>query len=114
MVDTQVWQSLLESLKKQYNTLYGIIRMARPEFEPGEVTLTFGYAFHQKRANDPKNKKIITATLEEITGQKVSITCKYDKDATPLVTSHPETTIPTPPPPGSISAIFGGGEVIKQ
>lgn len=113
-VDTQVWQALLESLKKQYNTLYGIIRMARPEFEPGKVTLTFGFAFHQKRANDPKNKKIITSTLEEITGQKVSITCKYDKDATPLVTPPAEiSSSPASPALGAISNIFGGGEVIK-
>lgn len=114
-VDTQVWQALLESLKKQYNTLYGIIRMARPEFEPGKVTLTFGYAFHQKRANDPKNKKIITTTLEDITGQRVSIACKYDKDVTPLVAAPPETPAPATSSPalGAISNIFGGGEIIK-
>lgn len=114
-VDAQIWQALLESLKKQYNTLYGIIRMARPEFEPGKVTLTFGYAFHQKRANDPKNKKILTTTLEEITGQRVSIVCKYDKGATPLVTPPAETgLLPSVAPPSVINAVFGGGEVIKQ
>src|SRR6185437_5611702 len=77
------WQLVLESLKKQYNTLYGIIRMAQPEFRPGKVTLTFGYAFHQKRAADAKNKKIIAATLEEVTGEHFSIECRFDKTVTP-------------------------------
>ena len=110
-VDMQVWQALLEALKKQYNTLYGIIRMARPEFTPGKVTLTFGYAFHQKRANDPKNKKIVISILQERTGQRVALVCIYNKDTTPLVT--PPAEQPAPTPPTVISSVFGGGEVIQ-
>jgi len=110
------WQLVLESLKKQYNTLYGIIRMAQPEFRPGKVTLTFGYAFHQKRAADAKNKKIIAATLEEVTGEHFSIECRFDKTVTPPA-PVPTAAIPadptvTTPVLGAISAVFGGGEVL--
>lgn len=115
VIDLSIWQQLLESLKKQYNTLYGIIRMARPEFTPGHVTLTFGYVFHQKRAGDPKNKKIIMAILEEITGQRLRVDCLYDKTVTPLAPS-PAAADPVASSPalGTISNIFGGGEVLQS
>ncbi len=116
-ITAETWQTLLASLKKEYNTLYGIIRMARPEFSPGRVSLTFGYAFHQKRANDVKNKKILTSTLEELTGAQIAVDCHYDKTVTP-----PAMAIPVPPNAptetpnaalGAISNIFGGGELLK-
>lgn len=114
IIDSNTWQSLLEALKKQYNTLYGIIRMAHAEFSPGHITLTFGFVFHQKRANDPKNKKIITATLEEITGERLVVECKYDKNATPLTPTSPnQEQASNTPALGAVSAIFGGGEVLK-
>ena len=115
-ITSDVWLALMESLKKQYNTLYGIIRMAQPEFTPGKVTLTFGYAFHQKRANDAKNKKILTATLEEITGQQIVIDCHYDKNVTPPTPAIIASAAPGPQNAaslGAISNIFGGGEVIS-
>lgn len=120
VVDAGTWQQLLDSLKKQYNTLYGIIRMAQPEFLPGKIVLTFGFAFHQKRANDAKNKKILTSTLESLTGKKLSIDCKFDKTATPpspvVSASAPAAPLPADAASalGAIGNIFGGGEVLSQ
>ncbi|HVU59816.1 MAG TPA: DNA polymerase III subunit gamma/tau [Candidatus Saccharimonadales bacterium] len=118
------WQQVLESLKKQYNTLYGIIRMARPEFLAGRVVLTFGFAFHQKRANDAKNKKLLTAVLEEVAGGPVAIECKYDKTATPpgpmiaMAPAAAPAAASAPPAAGApleaISNIFGGGELLES
>lgn len=54
-VDT--WPAVLGQIKQQYNTMYGVLRMAEPHVEDNTLTLTFEFAFHQKRANDPKNKK---------------------------------------------------------
>ena len=115
VIDGATWQALLDALKKQYNTLYGVIRMANAEFSPGHVTLTFGFVFHQKRANDPKNKKIITATLEEITKEKIVVECKYYKTATPLAPALPAASESPAANPalGVISNVFGGGEVIQ-
>ena len=119
VVTDATWQAVLESLKKQYNTLYGIIRMARPDFQPGKVILTFGFAFHQKRANDAKNKQIVVGILHDLTGEPISVECKYDKNVTPPA---PATTVPpvapTPPPADSpaleaISTVFGGGELLE-
>jgi DNA polymerase-3 subunit gamma/tau len=118
VMDVAGWQVVLDNLKKEYNTLYGIIRMAQPEFTPGHITLTFGFAFHQKRANDPKNKKIITTTIEALTGQRIAIDCKYDKTISPPgpIVGSPATSLPNPEAGGAlgaVSAIFGGGEVVK-
>ena len=115
------WQAVLESLKKQYNTLYGIIRMARPEFLPGKVILTFGFVFHQKRANDAKNKKLLMAVLENVAGTHLAVDCKYDKTATPPGPAIPAPSAPANPAPAAggvpleaISNIFGGGELLQS
>lgn len=115
------WQAVLESLKKQYNTLYGIIRMARPEFLPGKIILTFGFIFHQKRANDAKNKKLLIAVLEAIAGSHIAIECKYDKTVTPPAPAIPASGAPAAvvqPVAGvpfeAISNIFGGGELLQS
>ena len=120
LAGAEAWQALLDSLKKQYNTLYGIIRMAKPDFAPGKVTLTFGYAFHQKRANDAKNKKILSTMYEEITGQRIAIACVYDPSVTPPAPASAdpkpataETASQAKPSLGAISTIFGGGEVLQ-
>ncbi len=118
MIGAQEWQLLLDALKKQYNTLYGIIRMAKPDFTPGRVTLTFGFAFHQKRANDAKNKKILSSILEEKTGQRLAIECKYDKTVTPPAPAISPAAAPSPASAnhalGAINDVFGGGEVLPS
>lgn len=118
IVDSQ-WQLVLASLRKQYNTLYGIIRMAQPEFLPGRVKLTFGFAFHQKRANDVKNKQLLMAVLENVTGHRIAIECLFDRDVTPpapIVSTSPTPVGPTAsttdPSLETISNIFGGGELL--
>ncbi len=126
VVDMAQWQAVLTALGKQYNTLYGIVRMARPEFTPGHIKLTFGFAFHQKRANDPKNKQIILALIENTTGQRFSMECLFDKTVTPLgpmpAASGASAPSPAPVAPSaeatpaldSINAVFGGGEVLPS
>lgn len=123
VVDMAQWQTVLAALGKQYNTLYGIARMARPEFSPGHVKLTFGFAFHQKRANDAKNKQIILAVLENITGQRFSLECAFDKTVTPpgptpaagmVIPASVATQATTAPALDTINAVFGGGEVLPS
>lgn len=118
VVDAAAWQALLDTLKKQYNTLYGIVRMAEPDFsQPGVLSLAFGFAFHQKRANEAKNRMIISDALSAATGGTFEIVCTYDAEAT-------AGKLPTPAPVAeeqvveagslsTISNIFGGAEVIE-
>ncbi len=116
-IDEAVWPEVLAELKKQYNTLYGIIRMAQADFSvPGKVTLGFGFAFHQKRISDPKNRKVVADCIEQVTGQHVELQCVVVKDmpSAPKAAAAPVANT-TPAPDGAlddISTIFGGGELL--
>lgn len=122
VVDAEVWQELLNVLKKQYNTLYGIVRMAQPDFSsPGTLQLTFGFAFHQKRANEAKNRQIIHDALAAVTGQTMEVRCEYSSEAKPgkpvlaaaSATTAAETISQEANPLSTISNIFGGVEVVE-
>jgi len=121
----QVWPEVLAEIKKRYNTLYSILRMAQPSFSQDSLTLSFGFAFHQKRINEAKNKKIITDIIEQLTGQGVAISCILEeKPAAKIPKSGPADAgepadSPTDGSPTSaadplksISNIFGGGELL--
>lgn len=102
------WSQILAALKKQYNTIYGIVRMAHTDFsEPGKITLSFAFAFHQKRITDAKNRKIVTDTIEEVTDQQVELVC--------LVSKEPKPRAAEPAPDKAlqdVSSVFGGGELV--
>lgn len=118
-----IWPELLKAVKIKHNTVYGILRMAIPALNGEELTLTFKYAFHQKRMQEAKHRKIISDVVEQLTGQPIAIECLYDKDATehkPLgLDDQPEvitnlTPAPSEQPIATISNIFGGGELLES
>lgn len=119
-VNEEQWQAALEILKQQYNTLYGIMKLGRVEFMPGKLVFTFSYAFHQKRANDAKNRDIVASVLKEVTSQPIAIECLYEKNAVPPleeqndlsgVSDNQNMTISSL---DTISNIFGGGELLES
>ncbi|HWT55528.1 MAG TPA: DNA polymerase III subunit gamma/tau [Candidatus Microsaccharimonas sp.] len=119
-VDVEAWQALLDSLKKKHNTLYGIVRMAQPDFsQPGVLQLAFSFAFHQKRANEAKNRQLISDYLAAATGAAFEIICTYDPEASAgkLPERAPEAiATPATAENGSLSAIsniFGGVEMVE-
>jgi hypothetical protein len=115
-LDDTVWPEVLNSIKKQYNTLYGVLRMAHPIFGEDEVELQLKFAFHQKRLNEVKNRKIIADFIREVTGRNISVKCTVNKDAVPAASSAVTASgIPqTPAELNSITDIFGGGEVLNS
>jgi hypothetical protein len=68
MLSSEDWSSILIHVKQKYNTLYGVLRMAEADIQPGKITLKLRFSFHQKRLNDPKNKDIIIQSIESVTG----------------------------------------------
>ncbi|HSW74767.1 MAG TPA: DNA polymerase III subunit gamma/tau [Candidatus Saccharimonadales bacterium] len=74
-LSADIWPQVLAAIKKSHSTLYSILRMAAPSFEPGKITLEIGFPFHQKRLNETHNKQIIAETIESITSQQVAIAC---------------------------------------
>ena len=106
----ELWPVVLSVIKKQYNTLYGILRMADAQFDNNTLTLTFKFAFHQKRINDNKNKQIITDIIRAHTGGTVALECVIT-DGKPQAAQKTNTNnnaIDT------VSNIFGGAEVLES
>jgi DNA polymerase III subunit gamma/tau len=114
-LDDEVWQKVLDALKKKHNTLYGIIRMARTSIEKDEVILKFKFAFHQKRINESKNKQVLVDILQDITGKPVRINCVLDKNLDSETQEPPETKSQPADSEAldTISNIFGPSEVIE-
>lgn len=78
-LDAAIWPQVVNTVKKRYNTLYSILRAAKPHFEAGKVTLEVSFAFHQKRLNENRNKQIIADTIEQISGLALQVTCIVGK-----------------------------------
>lgn len=117
VIDEAIWPQVLDALKKKYNTLYGIVRMAHPNFDTaGRIELGFAFAFHQKRIMDAKNRKVLADIINELTGQQVEIICTLNKD---LANTKPKTAAKPTPKQNStdinaISNIFGGAELLES
>lgn len=111
-----IWPEVLASIKKQYNTIYGVLRMANPIFNTDSIELQFNFAFHQKRLNEAKNRQIIADFIYQVTGQNVAVLCTVHKGATPAApnVTPPKPDNNTPAPIESITDIFGGGEVLNS
>jgi DNA polymerase III subunit gamma/tau len=123
--DDTVWPEMLSVLKKQYNTLYSIVRMSTPRFSDSGLELEFAFAFHKKQVSEAKNEKIISDIVKDITGQSVVITCTVVKKsasapaaAAELVADqdipHAPVTNTEKPDISSISNIFGGAELLES
>ncbi len=118
----EVWPQVLEAVKQQYNTVYGILRMAQPTLEGSTLVITFKYAFHQKRISEVKHRQILSDTLEKLTGQAIGIECRHDSGVTPFTASaaaNPKNIIAASEsssvnPLATVSNIFGGGELLES
>jgi DNA polymerase-3 subunit gamma/tau len=120
--DEAIWPEVLKALKKQYNTLYGVVRMSQPDFsEENKLKLSFAFSFHQKRLNESSNRKKITDILYDLTGQAIDIECLVDKSAQPpklaieVDKSEEKTTRQAASGDlSNISNIFGNAELLES
>lgn len=115
--DDNAWQEALNALKKQYNTLYSIARMASPRLLPdGHLELGFAFAFHSKRLSEPKNRKIVSDAVFAVTKQPLEIVCLVDPTLKPgsVKPSSSGDSSGTAEPLAAISNIFGGGELLES
>jgi hypothetical protein len=115
-----LWAQLLDVIKKDHNTLYGILRMAKPDFSNTMLKLNFGFKFHQQRVNENRNCQIISKILLDLSGRNYTIECmlddsvRYELPIDVSVTTEPvheennEQTLPLE----TINSIFGGSEII--
>lgn len=116
--DETIWPQVLQTLKQKHNTLYGVVRMARPDFLPDDVLeLTFAFSFHEKRIKEASNRQKLADVIHDLTGRKVKVECALDPTAKP-----PEVSLEVQPDEGSaasedlaaISNIFGTAELLES
>lgn len=103
-----LWHDVLQVIKIDHNTLYGIARMAKPVLIENTLTLSTKFPFHQKRLNEVKNRSILAKAVSSVRGVETAVTC--------VVTERNETA-PHPDAPknsdiSAISNIFGGAELL--
>jgi len=115
-LDDKLWSELLGEIKKKYNTLYGILRMASPSFsDENTLDLTFQFDFHKKRMFEASNKKMVSDIIKSLTGKDVTIDCHLDKSSKPKVVKEVE---PKKNEAGqdisNISNIFNGAELLES
>lgn len=116
------WPEVLQALKKQHNTLYGVIRMAQPDFSRTEqLSLAFAFGFHQKRLQENGNQQKLADIILTVTGQNVLIECIVDKAAVPFAgatsPAKPAATSSVKSPAKDLTAIsniFGDAELLES
>lgn len=114
--ENENWQQILTVLKAKHNTLYGLLRMATPDFsKKGELCLTFTFDFHRKRVSDVQNQTKLHDIIKEVTGHNLKIECLFDKNNASVVPQMASAAISKPANASlaNISNIFGGGELVE-
>lgn len=110
--NNELWGQLLASIKRQYNTLYGVLRMAQPAITEDTLVLKFGFPFHQKRINEDKNRRKINEVLQQLTNKEYDIEVVYVKNLPPPNVPELVEVAEDPSDLNAISNIFGGAEVL--
>lgn len=105
-----IWEQVLAKLKGKQNTLYGIARMAEASVDGDVLRLTVPYEFHKKRLLEKRNKSLISAFIQEITGKDVKIDISVKAKDAPVVKQEEVSVQPL----DVVSKIFGGGEVLES
>jgi DNA polymerase-3 subunit gamma/tau len=114
-LDEAVWPEILQALKQQHNTLYGVVRMAQPDFsEAGTLGLVFAFAFHQKRIDEDANRQKLADIIRQLTGQTVTIKSRHDKSTVAPPAANAETGQPLDLNLTAISNIFGDAELLES
>ena len=127
LLDEKDWENILNTFKGQYNTLYGMAKVARPTFVENELILELDHAFHVKQISEVKNKKIIADAVNKFNGQDVKVTAvladntekreikadKVPKDKS-LLQDEVSSTAKNDNTLNSISNIFGEAELLES
>ncbi|HKR81898.1 MAG TPA: DNA polymerase III subunit gamma/tau [Candidatus Saccharimonadales bacterium] len=131
VLDKVAWTQILEQIRKNYSTLYSILKSAEVSLEPGLIRLSFEKDFYRKRANDAKNKQIIAETVQAVAGQAPQIECSTLEKPTSSSNKPTEAAAVAPTPSvaepvistpaatannsiENISNIFGGAELLES
>lgn len=104
------WPQVLNEIKKKYNTLYGVLRMAEVSVQDNIITLSFKFPFHKKKIDDQKNKVIVSDMIKTLTGKDFQIVSAVIVPREPTKSKTDKKTNAV----SSVSDIFGGGELLES
>ena len=77
---TACWPEVVQAVRPFNHSLSGFIQgMKLQEVSADTLTLATKYTFHKDRLSESKNKKIIEAAVEKITGRKLNLNCVLEK-----------------------------------
>lgn len=107
--DDNLWANILHQLKKNYNTLYSIARMADCLIDEQTIKLTFNFEFHKNRLSEAKNQQILNDICYKLTGQQYQFELYSEKSAKKTASASLDSQTM-----GTISNIFGQTEVIES
>jgi DNA polymerase-3 subunit gamma/tau len=116
------WPQVLDAIRKQYYTLYSVLKTAEPTLTDEGLVLACTYPFHQKRIKEAKNTHIIDGIIKDISGQNIAWTCVVKAAGQPVAAAAGNPLGGTAAVAvnadlgdiDSISNIFGGGELLES
>jgi DNA polymerase-3 subunit gamma/tau len=101
IIPDDLWQSVLDSLKDDNRTLYGVARMAEAKYSGNTLELFFNFPFHFKQMKIERNRMLIEKLVKSKNSQitKISLSVKDSGSKEPI---------------DNISNIFGSAEVLES
>jgi DNA polymerase-3 subunit gamma/tau len=116
-LDISTWPQIVDSARQKAASIYTALRLAQPEIAGDALVLKFEFPLHRKKLEQAKNKDMVAALIEELTGKTVRIECVVDKAAfkKPRISPEPvrQHQQPASPPLSPIHSIFGAAEVVE-
>lgn len=109
-INSNIFNEILDELKKNHNTLYAVMRMTEPKIDGNTLVLQCNYSFHNKQLNESKNMTIISKISEKISGNKIIIKSVLKKNTV----DNKRTKKPNSGTLDTINNIFGGGELLED
>ncbi len=115
-LNPETWTEMLQELKKKYNTLYGVLRMCDASMSDDGVVLAFGFGFHKKQVDNPKNTAALREYLQSHFGVNNFKTITVSKKKAPAQAAETTTSAPKPTSEAisTVSSIFGGAELLES
>jgi DNA polymerase-3 subunit gamma/tau len=87
----EAWPLVMDQLRTSNGVVAAMLETARPVgANEREVRLAFGFAFHQRRMSDMKNRRVVEETLGELLGRTRRITCVFQAVPAPPIRSQEE------------------------
>jgi DNA polymerase-3 subunit gamma/tau len=107
----EAWHAVLDIIRPTHNTLYSILRVAKPVWEEDKITIGFQFPFHQKKMIETGNNEIVSQAIKDVIHKRLTIVCVVDDS---IVSAPKEEDVQDESPIDNISNIFGGAELLES